>query len=314
MEETTHVSEFMMPLLDLAEYLNLTGQGLHQYCRKNNINIAVSSKKSFLSPEDVRKLLLLRGFNYQRKTLSFQMLKGGCCKTTSALNVGIRANMLGARVLLIDLDLQGNLSFALNVESPDDKVWVDIVEGKATIHEVIKEITPTLHLVPSNLNNSTLEKVLSTGKKNLALAMRQHLKQVEDNYDFILIDTAPSLSAVNTAAACASDVVILPVTPDKFSFSGLSKTLDDLRQVRSEFNAKFESKILFTKFDARETASRELLKLCMTEHDDDMLKSYVRVSSDIKNTVKSGRTIYSKKSSAKEDYDLVTRELMDMGF
>ena len=303
-------NEFMTSLLDLADFCKLSSQALHQYLKKNGFEPVLVSKRAYLSPEETRRLLLKRGYKYEKKVVSLQMLKGGCSKTTSALNIGIRANMYGARVLLIDLDQQANLSFAFSVEQPDAPVWVNVVEGSANIEDVIKPITPSLHLIPSNLNNSTLDKVLLNGKRNIGRSMIQHLEKVMESYDLVVIDTAPNLSAINTAAACASDLVVLPVTPDKFSFSGLGKTLNDLRAIKSEFKAKFTPKVLFTRFDGRETASHELLKLCLVNHSEEMMKAFVRVSSEFKNTIKSGHTIYSKKGTAKEDYDLVTREIM----
>ena len=112
--------------------------------------------------------------------------------------------------------------------------------------------------------------------------------------------------------SCASDTVILPVNPDKFSYVGLVKTVEDLAKVRSEFNVHFKESILFVKFDGRETASHELLKLCFANFGDKMLKSFVRTSTEVKNTIRTGKTIYDNKTPAKEDYDLVTREIIGL--
>lgn len=304
---------FMISLLDLSSFLNISSQALHKYIKKHKVaDPILVNKRAYIFPEEARKLLLHRGYRYSSRVISFQMLKGGCSKTTSALNIGIRSNMYGARVLLIDLDQQANLSFAFDIENPDLPVWVDLVEDDLCVKDLIVKINPTLHIVPSNLNNSTLDKVLLNGKRNIASSISQYLKDVREEYDLIIIDTAPNLSAINTAAACCSDLVVLPIMPDKFSYSGLQKTLDDLENIKSEFGCSFKNKILFTRFDGRETASHELLKLCFSDHGDEMLKSFIRVSSDFKNSIKSGRTIFSKRSSSKEDYDLVTREIMEL--
>ena len=128
--------------------------------------------------------------------------------------------------------------------------------------------------------------------------------------DLIIIDTAPNLSAANTAVTCASNVVVLPINPDKFSVIGLKKHLADLADLKNEFGLQFEEKILFTKFDARESASREILSQIADSFADQLMKHYIRTSSDIKNSIGASKTIFNTKSNAKEDYDLVTRELM----
>ncbi|MGE3759444.1 MAG: ParA family protein, partial [Pseudobdellovibrionaceae bacterium] len=81
-----------------------------------------------------------------------------------------------------------------------------------------------------------------------------------------------------------------------------------------EFSVNFEERILFTKFDGRETASHELLTKCIESFADRMMKSYIRTSTDVKNSIRSGKTIFDGKSSAKEDYDLVTREILNFHF
>lgn len=305
-------NEFFVLVSDLADVLDISIPGLHKYIRNNGFEIMLSTNRAYVSPETARAVLLGRGLTYKSQVLSLQMLKGGVAKTTTAMNIGLRANMYGARVLLIDLDQQANLSFSFGVEDPNAPVWVDVLEGKTPIENVVKKITPTLHLIPSNLNNSMLDRVLLNGKRNVASGVSQYLAAVRDQYDLVIIDTAPNLSAINTAASCASDVVILPVNPDKFSYVGLQKTLEDLAKIRSEFKSSFEDKILFVKFDGRETSSHELLKLCLANFGDRMLKAFVRTSTEVKNTIRTGRSIYDHKSNAKEDYDLVTKEVMGL--
>jgi chromosome partitioning protein len=305
-------NDFMISLADLGSIIGISPQAIHKSVKSRNLETVLINKRAYMTPESTRAFMLSRGFTFKSLVLSLQMLKGGVAKTTSAMNIGIRANMYGARVLLIDLDQQANLSFSFGIEDPDALVWVDIVEGKASIEQAIRKVTPTLHVIPSNLNNSVLDRILLNGKRNLGSGVSQYLAPIRDRYDLIILDTAPNLSAINTAASCASDLVILPVNPDKFSFAGLTKTLDDLSKIKTEFHANFEPKILFTKFDGRETASHELLKMCMLNFGSQMVKAFIRTSTEVKNTIRTGSTIFDHKSNAKEDYDLVTRELIGM--
>ncbi len=104
--------------------------------------------------------------------------------------------------------------------------------------------------------------------------------------------------------------MVLPINPDKFSILGMQKHLEDLKDLRTEFELNFEEKILFTKFDGGETASREILSQVVDFFADQLMKNYIRTSSEIKNSIRSSRTIFNSKSNAKEDYDLVTKELL----
>lgn len=308
MAQTTK-NDFWLSTADLAELVKLPVADL---MKEVEAVAGPQRLKSFLPPSTVRKYLSSKGHQFPQKVISFQMLKGGVAKTTSALNFGLRAAMFGAKVLFIDLDQQANLTFALGEEAEDKPVWVDIVEKKATPEQATIQIDEGIDLIPSSLNNSVLDRVLLNSNRNWAQAVKAPLKEIRSFYDLVIIDTAPNLSAINTAVTCASDMVVLPINPDKFSLLGLEKHLQDLRQLKAEFELSFEERILFTKYDGRESASREILSQCIEKFEDLLLKSYIRTSSDIKNTVRTNRTIFSAKSNAKEDYDLMTRELMDL--
>lgn len=301
-------NNFCLSIIDLGQALSIAVPEL-----KKGFEKICGPQKSWahLDPQAVRKYLYSKGYRFPHQVISFQMLKGGVAKTTSALNFGIRAAMYGAKVLFVDLDQQANLTYALGVESENLPVWVDILEKKNSIQGARITIDQGIDLIPSSLNNSVLDRVLLSGQKNWAGAVKNYLKEIQSEYDFIIIDTAPNLSAINTAVTCASDLVILPINPDKFSLIGVRKHLADLEDLRKDFDLDFEEKILFTRFDGRESSSAQILELCLQEFQEKLMLNYIRTSSDIKNTIASSKTIYSTKSNAKEDYDLVTRELME---
>ena len=93
----------------------------------------------FIDPKLVRKYLISLKMKYPKQIISVQMLKGGVAKTTSVLNMGLRAAMYGARVLFVDLDQQANLTFALGQESESRPVWIDIIEKKATAFQAFSK-------------------------------------------------------------------------------------------------------------------------------------------------------------------------------
>lgn len=298
----THLS-----VADLAFFLDLEATKLEARLKKLDPS---RKAKSTVEPALVRKAVEAAGYKYPKQVVSFQMLKGGVAKTTSALNYGWRAAQYGARVLFVDLDQQANLSFALGVDAENLPVWVDIVEKKTPVAQAVVKVSENIDLIPSSLNNSVLDRVLYTSHRNLAHAVKTPLKEIAKNYDLIILDTAPSLSAINTAVTCASDVVILPINPDKFSMIGVRKHLEDLNEMRADFDLSFDSKVLFTRFDGRESGSQIFLEECLELFENSLLKHYIRSSAEIKNALSGPRTIFSTKNNAKEDYDGLTRELL----
>ncbi len=298
----------MLSLTDLSQFLEVSASEVKDKVKK------ITGKKletPYITPEVVRQVLMAEGYKYPHKVISVQMLKGGVAKTTSVLNIGTRAAMYGARVLFIDMDQQANLSYALGIDNEELPVWIDIVEKKKSIDECVQFIEENVDLIPSNLNNSVLDRVLLNSNRNWAQAVKAPLEKIKHRYDLIIIDTAPALSAVNTAVTVASDQVVLPVNPDKFALMGLKKNLDELVDLANDFDLDFERKVLFTKFDGREKTSHELLQKCIDSFENLMMKSYIRSSSEVKNTIRSHRNLYQGKSPVKLDYDLVTRELME---
>lgn len=308
-QSLTAKSAVCLSAIDLAEVVGLSRQELKDELFES---MEISENMSYLPAELVREYLIKKGYKYPKKIISFQMLKGGVAKTTSALNIGLRASMLGAKVLFVDLDQQANLTFALGHTDETAPVWLDIFEKKNSIESAIKTINSNIDLIPSSLNNSVLERAFINSNRNWSESVKNYLSQIGLNYDLIIIDTAPALSATNTAVTVASDMVVLPVNPDKFSILGFEKNYQELQDIKKDFKIPANIKVLFTKYDAREKMSGEYLELFIKKYPSILLKSYIRVSSDAKNTLATSKSIYSTKSSAKEDYHLVTLELLEL--
>ncbi len=304
-------SDFYLRLDDLAFLFDLKTDKIKKELSSLQIETVSGQGKTHVKPEGVRRYLEHKGFKYQSQVISFQMLKGGVSKTTSCLNIGLRAAMYGFRVLFMDLDQQANLSFALGVDDLEVPVFINVLEKKISMQNaVIPIVEEQIGLLPSNLNNSVIERVLLNGTKNLGRVVKAPLEEVQGSYDLILIDTSPSLSALNTAVTCASDLVILPINPDKFTLFGAQKHLADLDQIREDFDLDLEIKLLFTKYDGREAASEAYFNQCLELFGNKMIRSFVRQTTEIKNTIASGKTIYDSKGNAKSDYDRVSRDIL----
>ncbi len=298
-----------LPITDLAQVIRWEVAEVQSWLlQKHHLKHKLQKVPSGI----VRELLVEQGFEYAQKTISFQMLKGGVAKTTSALNIGLRAAMYGARVLFVDLDQQANLSFALgfNPDEADHPVWLDLVEKKSTIEELIVSIDENVDLIPSGLNNSVLDRVLLNSNRNWSQAVKAPLDQIKSNYDLIIIDTAPALSAVNTATTVASDVIVLPVNPDRFSWMGLQKNIEELTEIKKDFHLSFDYKVLFTRFDAREKLSQDFMAKAQAQFGRQFMKTSIRTCSEIKNSVRSTKSLFHGRSTAKLDYDKASLELL----
>lgn len=306
-QKTTN--DFCLRLDDLALMFDMKPEKVMKELAALEIEVQLIQGKAYVMPEGVRSYLQKKGFRYQSQVISFQMLKGGVAKTTSCLNIGLRAAMYGFRVLFVDLDQQANLSFALGVDDLDVPVFINVLEKKISIKKAIIPIS-NVGLLPSNLNNSVIERVLLNGTRNLSRVVRAPIDEVLGDYDLVLIDTSPSLSALNTAVTCASDMIVMPINPDKFTLFGAQKHLSDLEQIREDFSLDFDIKLLFTKYDGRETSSEAYFNQCLELFGKKMIRNYVRQTADIKNTIASGKTIYDTKGNAKSDYDRISRDIL----
>jgi chromosome partitioning protein len=298
---------------ELAELCGITSQAVLMSANKSGIRVDRWTNKTIFTPSSTREFLTRRGVLYPKNILSFQMLKGGSTKTSSAFNLAVRLNHYGAKVLCIDLDMQGNLTRAFGEKTtPEDCVMFNVLNKEVGIKEVVRNINEQLDLIPSNLDNSGIELLMMRERSiNPARFIAQGIAPLKDNYDFIICDCNPSLSALNISVALACDQVIIPVNPDAFSFEGLEKTLTEFENIESAYDKKLNYKLLFTLYDGRESSSHEYLVRYASNHKDKIFSNYVRRNSDVKNAFDKNLSIFDfRNASARDDYDLIAREML----
>lgn len=177
------------------------------------------------------------------KTISIANLKGGVGKTVTAINL---AYLLAAehdkRVLLIDNDQQGNASQFFNVYSYDKPSMSDVLEMRVRAVDVIQHTTtPNLDIIPANLSLAEAERsVLIDVNAPQQVRLQKVLNEVDDNYDYAIIDNAPSLGMCVVNALVASDYIIIPAKIDKFTFDGIDSLLKQAKKVKEYFNQRLE--------------------------------------------------------------------------
>jgi chromosome partitioning protein len=199
----------------------------------------------------------------------FANQKGGVAKTTTTLNLGVALHELGHRVLVVDLDPQGNLTMSQGM-NPDaiDKSMFDVLVHRIPISDIIKTVEVDVAVASIDLAGAELALSALIGRER---ALDKALVEVRDRYDYILIDTPPSLGLLTINAFVAADGVIVPVQCEYLSLRGLVQLENTLAMVRENLNPKVHVQgIVPTMYDGRTLHAREAIEI-LEEHFGDLV-------------------------------------------
>jgi chromosome partitioning protein len=186
--------------------------------------------------------------------------KGGVGKTTTTVNIAAAMAMGGLRVLVIDLDPQGNASTALGVEHRDSAGVYEVLMGDTSMSEVVKKVAgfPALDCVSSNtsLANAEINLVSMVARE---LQLKAAIDEVSANYDYIFIDCPPSLGLLTINAFAASKELLIPIQTEYYALEGLSQLLETYSVVKKRLNPNLNlSTIVLTMFDSRTRLSNDV--------------------------------------------------------
>ncbi len=188
---------------------------------------------------------------------TFTNAKGGCGKTTVALNLGICFSRAGYRTLAIDLDQQGNLSAGLGV----DLNTLNLTAHRLLINEVLEirryfvEIRPQLHLLPNSIDIEA-DDLLEAKKVNREVLLRRQIKTVQSDFDVILIDTPPAMRAATINALVVADSVVIPIDSSSFALLGMNQLLKTIAAISETHNPALKILVLTTMFCRRQNLDR----------------------------------------------------------
>ncbi len=298
---------------DAAGLLKITNQAILKKIKTKNLKCNKTGKNIFFGYTAAKEI-----FNFKLKptVLAFQIVKGGVGKTAITHALAARASLYGAKVLCIDLDQQANLTKHFGINSTNLPVMIDVVKGNAKIENSLVEITDGIHLFPSRIDNAILDDHIMVESLRLDKVYKEHIDNLREYYDLILIDCPPALGRSVAAAALASDCIAAPVTPDAQCLTGLDLLHDGLKSIKKKYGRLVPLKILMNKFDGRTLLSREILSKIL-EHNiyrDCLLNTYIRQNQDFANHCAASISIFDsiKPSTAKEDIDFLTQEILDI--
>jgi chromosome partitioning protein len=201
------------------------------------------------------------------RILSVANQKGGVGKTTTAINLGTALAAIGERVLIVDLDPQGNASTGLGVDRRKRSCSTyDVLIGEARLREaVVPTAVPRLHIATSTMDLSGLELELGPARDRAfrlrdAIAALNSNVTSESDYTYVLIDCPPSLNLLTVNAMAASDAILVPLQCEFFALEGLSQLLQTVEQVRSTLNPNLSIHgIVLTMFDSRNNLSNQVV-------------------------------------------------------
>lgn len=247
------------------------------------------------------------------KVISVSIHKGGAGKSSISCNLGLALSQLNYKVLLIDTDSQMNLSHSYGFYKNERNFFKSFVEKQDIRNHIINTPYENLDIVIGDIGLIHIENILST-----IICSEKRMREVLDPviksgyYDFILIDTSPSLAALNVSILFASDYILIPVEPSAFGIEGLDVFLDHFNEVKKYHQELEIMGVVLNRVDARTTISKvsvDVIKNVFGEHL--LTKSFIRVDSDITKAQWEHVPVYSynKNSRSIEDFNNLAKEI-----
>jgi chromosome partitioning protein len=245
---------------------------------------------------------------------AFANQKGGVAKTTTTLNLAVAFAESGHKVLCIDLDPQGNLTMSQGID-PDkvDKSMFDVLVHHIPLRDVIQEREIDIAVASIDLAGAEIAMSTQIGRER---SLEKGIKAIEDDYDFVCIDTPPSLGLLTVNALTASDKVIVPVQCEYLSMRGLLQLQNTVEMIKENLNPNLEIEgILPTMLDARTVHAKEAVEILEENFGELVFKSRIRKAIKFAEAPVRGSSVlkYDPKGNAADYYRALAQEVLTNG-
>lgn len=252
------------------------------------------------------------------RVLAVSNQKGGVGKTTTAINLGTALAAIGEKVLIVDMDPQGNASTGLGVSRETRRVTIyDVVtDGRAVAEAAVETAVPGLHIIPSDPDMSGVEIELSQADRRsfrLRDALLAHARDGQTRYDYVLIDCPPSLNLLTLNAMAAADAVLVPLQCEFFALEGLTQLMKTIDMVRQSLNPRLEIQgLVLTMYDRRNALSGQVANDVRAHFGDKVYDAVIPRNVRVSEAPSFGKPalIYDLKCAGSQAYLKLAREVV----
>jgi chromosome partitioning protein len=266
------------------------------------------------APQAINRPFLL-AFPDMGKIIAVSNQKGGVGKTTTAINLGASLALAEKRILLVDMDPQGNLTSGVGLKeqaSEVDTIYEAITADETLEAPVMPTSVQNLSLIPANRNLAGAEIEL-VGMSQRETRLRKILERLRDQYDFIMIDTPPSLGLLTVNALVAADAVLIPLHCEYFALEGIADLVATLRRVRGALNPNLDIEgVLLTMHDERTNLGSQVAKDIRNFFQEKVFNTVIPRNVRLGEAPSHGMPVilYDVKSRGAEAYLALARELL----
>lgn len=248
------------------------------------------------------------------KIIAVTNQKGGVGKTTTSVNLSAALAEAGKKVLVLDIDPQGNATGGFGVDKNEvENTVYELMLSESTIKDcILEEVIPNVSLIASDINLAGLE-IESIGMENKESLLKNELDWVKDKFDYIIIDCPPSLNTLTVNAMVAADSVLVPIQCEYYALEGLSQLIYTVNLVKERLNPNLAMEgVVFTMYDSRTNLSAQVVENVRNNLKQHLFKTIIPRNIRLAEAPSFGEpiTTYDPRSTGAESYRALAKELM----